>query len=181
MVSIQGWGGSMQSRSPSIEMTDAWYGWHPFPLAAAAFYWAGTAISLDALRIVAGFALIAASLYVWLYGHRHRVRFGMTIGLAGLTVWSFLMATAHGAGLMLWPALLPLCSKPLAASWSTPLASVLLAVTVHTIAMLVVTTAVAQLVYAWAGLALLRHTWINVDIAWVFAIGLAGIYLLTAG
>src|SRR5262249_57512460 len=58
--------------------------------------------------------LTAAVLFAWagwhaLYGRRHKVRFGMQVGLGGLFVWSFLMANAHGAGLMLIPAVIPLC------------------------------------------------------------------------
>jgi hypothetical protein len=41
---------------------------------------------------------------------RRRVRVGMTTGLGGLFLWSLLMATAHSAGLMLVPALIPLCA-----------------------------------------------------------------------
>ena len=54
-----------------------------------------------------GLLLIGWALYHWAFGHRHRVRFGLQVGLFGLAAWSFLMATAHGAGLMLWPALHP--------------------------------------------------------------------------
>ena len=53
--------------------------------------------------------LIGWAAYNQLYGHRHRVRVGMTAGFGGLLLWSFLMATAHGAGLMLLPAIMPLC------------------------------------------------------------------------
>jgi hypothetical protein len=56
--------------------------------------------------------LAAALLFAWagwhaLYGRRHKLRFGMQVGLGGLFVWSFLMANAHGAGLMLIPAVIP--------------------------------------------------------------------------
>ena len=73
--------------------------------------------------------------YHWLYGHRHRVRVGMTAGALGLALWSFLMATAHGAGLMLVPALVPLCSSmPIIGSGSLLIS--LAAVAVHTLATL---------------------------------------------
>ena len=78
-------------------------------LVAAAFLWVGLLIDARVLRIACGAILIGWALYHWRYGHRHRVRFGMQTGLIGLGVWSFLIATAHGAGLMLWPALMPLC------------------------------------------------------------------------
>src|SRR6187551_2342454 len=54
----------------------------------------GMAIDEDAFRILSG--------------HRHRVRIGFKTGLVGLAVWSFVMATAHGAGMMLIPVLMPL-------------------------------------------------------------------------
>jgi len=78
---------------------------------AAAFVAAGLLIDAGAVRIASGLILIGWAFYHWAYGHRHRVRFGMQAGLIGLGVWSFLMATAHGAGLMLWPALMPLCIR----------------------------------------------------------------------
>src|SRR6202051_4877066 len=91
----------------------------PFPIAlghalsialvAGAFVWAGFMIDPRAVRFSAGLFLIGWALYHWRYGHRHRVRIGMQAGLAALTAWSFLMATTHGAGLMLWPVLMPLC------------------------------------------------------------------------
>src|ERR1041384_1711830 len=68
----------------------------------------GLAIDEDAFRIFSGVLLIAWGLYHLLYGHRHRVRIGLKTGLIGLGVWSFGMATAHGAGMMLIPVLMPL-------------------------------------------------------------------------
>src|SRR5882672_3892519 len=54
-----------------------------------------------------GGALLVWAIYHLLYGHRRRVAIGMQAGLGGLALWSFLMATAHGAGLMLLPAIMP--------------------------------------------------------------------------
>jgi hypothetical protein len=146
---------------------------------AGAFVLAGLAIDLRALRIGAGLILIGWALYYWRFGHRHRVRIGMQAGLAALAVWSFLMATAHGAGLMLWPVLMPLCfsaaSQPLSIG---PLPTALLGIAVHTLAMLTVTTAVAVAVYEWIGLEILRRAWLNVDLIWTFAILVAGGLLL---
>src|SRR3984893_10214735 len=72
--------------------------------AAGAFLGAGYLIDLHAVRSDAGLILIGWALYHWRYGHRHRVRVGMQAGLVALAVWSFLMATTHGAGLMPWAA-----------------------------------------------------------------------------
>jgi hypothetical protein len=148
-------------------------------LVAALFVWVGLLIDPRALRIACGLVLIAWGLYHWAYGHRHRVRFGMQAGVVGLGVWSFLMATAHGAGFMLWPALMPLCTGAVAESEPAgPMTMALLGVGVHTLAMLIVTAAVAVAVYEWVGLEMLRHAWINVDLLWTFALLAAGAWLL---
>lgn len=148
-------------------------------LLAAAFFWAGLIIDARIVRIGSGLVLIGWALYHWRYGHRHRVRFGMQTGLLGLGVWSFLMATAHGAGLMLWPVLMPLCiaaaSEPDGAG---PLVTAIIGIGVHTLAMLVTTTVVAVAVYEWVGLEILRRAWINVDLVWTFALVAAGVWLL---
>jgi len=128
----------------------------------------------------AAFTLIAWALYRWCFSHRHRVRFGMQVGLAGLFVWSFLMAAAHGAGLMLWPALMPLCSPSGAGAVaaSAPLAAGLVGVGVHTLAMLSVTAAIAATVYEWVGLEVLRRAWLNIDALWVTALLATGMLML---
>jgi len=148
-------------------------------MVAGAFLWAGLVIDLRAVRIGAGLFLIGWALYHWRYGHRHRVRVGMQAGLAALAVWSFLMATTHGAGLMLWPVLMPLCF-PVASQPSSigPFLTALLAIGIHTLAMLTVTTAVAVAVYEWIGLEFLRRAWFNVDLIWTLALLLAGGLLL---
>src|ERR1700686_280947 len=161
----------------------------PFPIAlghalsialvAGAFVWAGFMIDPRAVRFSAGLFLIGWALYHWRDGHRHRVRIGMQAGLAGLAVWSFLMATTHGAGLMLWPVLMPLCFPATSAPSSIdPLPTALLGIGVHTLTMLIVTTAVAVIVYEWAGLEILRRAWLNVDLIWTLALLLAGALLL---
>jgi hypothetical protein len=148
-------------------------------LLAAAFFWAGLIVDARIVRIGAGLVLIGWALYHWRYRHRHRVRFGMQTGLLGLGIWSFLMATAHGAGLMLWPVLMPLCiaaaSEPDGAG---PLVTAIIGIGVHTLAMLVTTTVVAVAVYEWVGLEILRRAWINVDMVWTFALVAAGVWLL---
>jgi len=129
-----------------------------------------------------GLLLIGWALYHWGFGHRHRVRFGLQVGLFGLAAWSFLMATAHGAGLMLWPALLPLCGSQsinsigVNGSWAAALAGVGL----HSAAMLATIAVVAALIYEWFGLAVLRSAWVNVDLVWTLALGATGTALLVA-
>jgi hypothetical protein len=134
-----------------------------------------------AIRIAAGGVLVAWAIYHWLFGARHRVRFGMQAGMIGLAIWSFLMATAHGAGLMLVPALIPLClsatpAQELAASGSLLIA--LAAVGVHTLSMLATTCLVAVVVYEWFGVAFLRRGWINLDLIWTMALLVTGLILV---
>src|SRR5882724_5350428 len=146
---------------------------------AGAMLLAGFVIDLRAVRIGAGLVLIGWALYHWRYGHRHRMRVGMQAGSAALAVWSFLMATTHGAGLMLWPVLMPLCLSAAPEPFSVgPLPTALLGIGVHTLAMLTVTTAVAVAVYEWIGLEILRRAWLNVDLIWTLALLMAGGLLL---
>jgi hypothetical protein len=141
----------------------------------------GIVVDQRALRIGAGALLIGWAVYHTLYGARHRVRFGMQVGMLGLGAWSFLMASAHGAGLMLVPVLIPLClaASPaggLSAAASVPVA--LAAVGVHTLAMLATTGAIAVAVYEWLGVAFLRKGWINLDLIWTIALVATGLILL---
>ncbi|MET0576238.1 MAG: hypothetical protein ABWZ83_10310 [Mesorhizobium sp.] len=133
------------------------------------------------LEIAAGVLLIGWAIYHMAYGHRHRVRIGMQTGMAGLGVWSFLMASAHGAGLMLVPVLIPLClsaspTQELTAAGSLPLA--LAAVGTHMAAMLAVILAIAVSVYEWLGLSFLRRGWINLDLIWAAALVITGMILI---
>jgi hypothetical protein len=139
----------------------------------------GAILDLRGVSIAAGLVLIAWALYHWRFGSRHRVRTGLRTGLVGLGVWSFLMAAGHGAGLMLWPVLMPLCfSSGSEAGADRPFVIALVAVGLHTLAMLVATGAVALAVYEWVGLEILKRAWVNVDLIWMLAIVVAGTMLL---
>jgi hypothetical protein len=107
----------------------------------------------------------------------------MQTGLTGLGIWSFLMASAHGAGLMLVPVVLPLCLSPgpmgeLSSSRSIPVA--LAATGIHTAAMLAVIGTISFLVYRWVGVGFLRRGWINLDLVWSAALIATGVLLLLA-
>jgi hypothetical protein len=141
---------------------------------------AGTIVPQNLVRTGSGLLLLGWAGYHWRYGHRHRVRFGMQTGLLGLAVWSFLMATAHGAGLMLWPALMPLCLPGGEAGAGGPVAATLAGVGIHTLAMVATTAVVAAVVFEWLGLALLRRAWVNVDLLWVLALLVTGGLLLSS-
>ena len=141
----------------------------------------GAVLDRRLLDPAAGIVLLGWTLYYALYGHRHRVRVGMQTGMGGLALWSFMMATGHGAGLMLVPVIIPLClsatpAQGLLAAGSLPIA--VAAVAVHTGAMLAVTAAIAGLVYEWLGLAFLRRGWINLDLIWMAALAATGLLLI---
>ena len=143
-------------------------------------------ISENVLGIACAVVLFGFGLYK-LFRARHPKWVGMRVNFKDLTIWSFLMASAHGAGLMLAPLLLRM---PMASSHSghmqhasatmTDSATMLLsAVGVHTLSFFVVTGVVAVVVYEVVGLALLRKAWFNLDMLWSIALMIAGV--VTAG
>lgn len=145
-------------------------------------------VDLRALQLGAAAVLIGFGLYRLLA--RHRGRIGMQVSGAQLLMWSFLMATAHGAGLMLLPVLLEV---PLGTQYGEhahvsamnaiggAVGTALVAVGIHTLAMLCVAGAVAIAVYEWVGLAFLRRGWINLDLVWIIALIGAGLILVGMG
>jgi len=154
-------------------------------LAAAAVV--GLVVPGDALRWCVAVVLLVFGLYRLLRA-RHPRYGGMQVGFRDLTIWSFLMATAHGAGLMVLPLVMNGGAAALWAADAAPRAlhaahttsavggelSGLLAALVHTVGYLLVTGAVAAIVYRKLGLRLLRTAWINLDVIW------AGTLIVTA-
>jgi hypothetical protein len=110
--------------------------------------------------------------------HRHPRWGGMRIGPAGLTLWSFLVATAHGAGLMvlpIWLRMPPQADVHAAHMHAAADVSTGLSVTaVHGASYLLVTTFVAWLVFTRLGVGLLRRSWINLDMIWAAALIVTG-------
>lgn len=102
---------------------------------------------------------------------------GMRVGFRDLTIWSFLMATAHGAGLMLLPVLFSLPagqhSQHMHAGGGLP-QPWLIAVAIHTFAYLATAGAIGLVVYRYVGLAFLRRAWFNLDVLWGMALIIAG-------
>jgi len=123
---------------------------------------------------------------------RHPRWVGMRVGFRDLTLWSFLMASAHGAGLMLVPVFL--------AAWSSNAPAMIhdhagaghaghlpllggpvvlaTAVIVHTLVHLIVAGLVALLFFEKLGLTILKRAWFNIDFAWALALVATGVILL---
>jgi hypothetical protein len=140
------------------------------------------------LRYSAAAILFGFGLYR-LVRSRHPKWVGMRVGFRDLTLWSFLMASAHGAGLMLVPIMLGRTQGDHAehsmhashtgsiASFSGPL-QWLVAVVVHSAGHLLVSVVIALVVYEKLGLALLRRAWFNLDLIWMIALMLSGVLIL---
>jgi hypothetical protein len=141
----------------------------------------GLVLQWTILARVAGLVLIGWAIWHAVYGHRRRVRIGMQTGMAGLALWSFLMASAHGAGLMLIPVVVPLClaaSPAQGLTLSSALPVSLAALAVHTGTMLATIALISIVVYRWIGVEFLTRGWINLDLLWTLALGLCGALLL---
>lgn len=134
-------------------------------------------VSASVVRIVSGTALILFGIYRFIR-RRHPRWVGMRVGSRELAFWSFLMASAHGAGLMLLPFVIGssvgstggshlhhpmMAGVVLPAQWWLP-------VGLHTLGYLFATAALALLVYYKFGLAVLRGAWFNLELLWVGAL-----------
>ena len=142
-------------------------------LVVAALVLIGFAFDMSAIRIAAAALLLGFGLYRLIRGYAHKWRAGMRAGPAELVVWSFFMATAHGAGLMAAPAVLAICAAD-----PHGVRQPALGVLVHSAALLLAAGAVAFLVYEKLGLAVLRTGWFNLDLVWSAALILTGAVLL---
>jgi hypothetical protein len=143
----------------------------------------GMALPLPALRWATAALLVGLGVYrlVWA---RHITYGGMRATGRELATWSFLMASAHGAGLMVLPLLLgeghhsPHEPAISAAAWTGVAAvewSGVLAALIHSAGYLLTTGAIAVLVYERFGLGFLRRGWINLDLIWALALVATGI------
>jgi hypothetical protein len=144
----------------------------------------GLVVPLPALRALIGVLLLALGLWS-LLRHRHLRWGGMRVGPRQLATWSFLMATAHGAGLMALPFVLGTAAAApagheahaahaahlaRAGMLSAGQAAGATAVAVHALGYLAITGLLAVIVYEWAGLRLLRTAWLNLDRVWAGAL-----------
>ncbi len=143
----------------------------PFSMLFRFFDWSIT------IRLTAGAAVMAFGMYKML--NRRHPRFLNRVRPSQLTLWSFLIATAHGAGLMLVPIYLGLCRPDqghaaMADLMRAGLATSIIVCAVHTIAMVMAGGAMAWVVYRHVGLRLLRAAWLNLDSVWAVSLMLTG-------
>ena len=127
------------------------------------------------LRLLAAGILLVFAAALLLRRRVHPKGFGMRVGYAGLAGWSFLMSSAHGAGLMILPVFLGLTLAVQEPALPATIGDALLAGALHTGAMLVVMTAIATVVYDRFGLAFLRRGWVNLDLVWAAALMVAAL------
>jgi hypothetical protein len=147
---------------------------------------AQTVVPLPVMKLAVASVLITLGLH-HLWRHRHPRFGGMQVGFRDLTVWSFLMASAHGAGFMLLPFVMNMSGPTLPAGGShrhhamvlnapVPWAGALV-LGLHTLSYLLVLAFAAWLVYRKLGLALLRRAWFNLDLIWAAALVATGLLI----
>jgi hypothetical protein len=156
----------------------------------------GTFLPTGFLLTASGVALLVFAAYKVVTRFRHPRWVRMRITKRELIFWSFLMASAHGAGLMLIPIILGLRSDGVAsavaegahahhthhaADASEPIGTAIVAVAVHTGAMLATSIVLALVVYSVVGVGILRKAWINLDWIWAGALVVTGGATLVMG
>jgi hypothetical protein len=132
------------------------------------------------IRIGAG--LIVVALGVFLLVSRRHPRFLARVPPSRLALWSFLVALAHGAGLMLVPIYLGLCGldafdvgQRAVSDLMTRSAGLSLGVALaHTAAMMMAGGTIAFCVYRWLGLQFLSKSWLDLDVIWALSLILVG-------
>lgn len=141
---------------------------------------AASAFSHDTVHRGAAVILLSFGAYR-LVRVRHPRWVGMRVGFWGLALWGFLMASAHGAGLMLVPFVTAVRSAPGdAMQMQMPMPGAVpplvgwAMVAVHTLGYLITMGAIALLVYRKFGLSFLRSAWFNVDVLWAAALFATG-------
>lgn len=153
----------------------------PFALLAWMLHWSRE------IRVGAGVLVLLFGV-ARLFLRRHP-RWLMRIRPAQLALWSFLMATAHGAALMLLPILTGLCEAPpagpvLASAFShdgvmglmrSSVGTAILVALLHSAAMIVTGLAIAWIVYRHLGLRVLRAAWLDLDRVWALSLIASGV------
>lgn len=168
---------------------------HALAIAIVVFsvWFLGAFIPSEILMISGGLLLLSFASYKLATRFRHPRWVGMRPGKLELTLWSFLMATAHGAGLMLIPITLRLRGGEVThataagphqhhiATDSEPLWMAITTVGIHTLAMIITSLVLAMIVYSLADVGVLRKAWINLDWIWAGALVIAGVTTLIMG
>jgi hypothetical protein len=139
-------------------------------------------VATATLRTAVALALVVFGIAKLLRQRHPRWR-GLRVGIVGLTYWSFLVAFAHGAGLMVLPFVLHAASPADSShvhhlTAGSDVVTSLLAAAVHGVGYLVTTATVAWIVYSKLGLALLRTAWVNLDLIWAAAAIATGLLTL---
>lgn len=144
-------------------------------LVAALALSAAAIVDPAALRVGAAVALLGFGLFRFVKPRAHPRWTRMRVNRRELTLWSFLMSSAHGAGFMVAPVLIGLGATDsamahehteLALATGAPLLVSAIAIALHVGAMLLVMAIVAVVVYEKLGVEVLRRTWVNTDHLW---------------
>jgi hypothetical protein len=144
-------------------------------------------VSPQAVRTAVAVCLLTLGLVRLVRSRHPRVGGSMQIGFAGVAAWSFLVASAHGAGLMVLPFVLGSGAGSVHAQHhaagppDAQSLSVLAALAAHSAGYLLAAVAIAWLVYERLGVHVLRRAWINLDAIWAIALlatGAAALFTL---
>ena len=155
-------------------------------LVVAAVLGLGLLADPSVLRLAAGIALILFGIFRFWKPRAHFRWTTMQVNRRELAWWSFLMSTAHGAGLMVAPVLIGAGAASASAhdhaleatGDGAGLLTSALGLLLHVGAMVAVMAVVAVVVYEKVGVAVLRQAWINLDAVWAGAFVLAGVLTL---
>ena len=158
-------------------------------LIAAIVLGLGLLADSSALHVGAGVTLIAFGVFRFLRPHAHFRWTSMAVNRRELSWWSFLMSTAHGAGLMVTPVIVSASAAATARASSdheiqhVKMASLSLlgsgcALLLHVATMILVMGIVAVVVYDKLGVAIVRQAWVNTEWLWAGAFVLAGVATL---
>jgi hypothetical protein len=115
-----------------------------------------------------------------LFRHRHPRWARMRVSMGGLTMWSFLMATAHGAGLMVVPVFMGMSMSGAGehahhmSAAGAGAGAAFVATGLHAMGYLAVTAFIAVLVFEKVGVGILRRAWFNLDLIWSAALVATG-------
>lgn len=136
----------------------------------------GFILPRDVLRWAVAIVLVTVGV-LFFFRHPHPRWAAMRVSMADLTLWSFLVGTVHGAGLMVVPVFLRMSEQnsPHIHFASNSARVAVLATSIHAISYLIVTGAIAAVVFEKFGVNFLRKAWINVDLVWAAALVLTGI------